>query len=78
MAFHGQTSKFTVSVFDAVFVGACCAAYGRQDLKVAALDKDHLDRLKNDPKFIEASQSRTTGRGHVNDRMELAKKYLGV
>lgn len=77
-AFYGQqTSKFTVSVFDAVFVGACAGAYERQDAEVSPLEVDRLDRLRNDAVFVEATLSRTTGTGHVKDRLRLAKQYLG-
>ena len=76
-AFHGQTSQFTISVFDAVFVGACAAAYQRGDTEIAALDEDRLDNLRNEEKFKDATQSRTTGSGHVKDRLRLAKQHLG-
>ena len=75
-AFQGPTGRFTVTIFDAVFTGACGPAYEQQSTDVDQIEPDQLAALKADEEFIESSQYRTTGAGNVKTRIRLARHYL--
>lgn len=77
-AFHGQTAKFTISIFDAVFAAACMPALKCKAAISTPFTMDALDSVKNDKAFSDASQARTTGTGHVKTRIERALAILGA
>src|SRR5262249_42178420 len=58
--FHGRkTSKFNISLFEAVFASHCSAAFGRRDFNVQPFDNISFETLKDDPEFAKASLEKT-------------------
>jgi hypothetical protein len=77
--FHGRkTSKFNISLFEAVFAAQCSPAFERRDTKVEPFDAERFDKLKDDPDFAKASLEKTTSTTNVKLRLKLAKKLLGI
>jgi len=75
-AFAAQSGKFGVSIFDGVFAAVCETAYAKQLPELQAIDPTSLRRLTADDTFVEATLSRTTGRGNVLTRITKAREYL--
>ena len=65
-----------MSVFDAVFVAVCKPLLDDIDSTVSSIELEKLDKLRGDEQFMEAAQSRTTGRGNVELRINKATDYL--
>jgi uncharacterized protein with ParB-like and HNH nuclease domain len=74
--FHGKSGAFTISIFDAVFAAVCRGALARQEVVAHKLNAVSLSQLKADPEFVEASQSRTAGKGNVRTRLDKATSLL--
>jgi hypothetical protein len=73
-AFYGRNSgKFNILLFEAIFAAQCEALSGGHG---AALDPLKVDRLKEDPEFVEATQKSTTDRTNVLLRLSRAKELL--
>lgn len=77
--FHGRkTSKFNISLFEAVFAAQCSPAFERRDLNVQPFDAERFEALKDDPVFAKASLEKTTSTTNVKLRLSQAKKFLMV
>jgi len=73
-AFYGKaTGKFNILLFEAVFAAQCGALSSGVG---GAIDPAKLERLKEDPKFVEATQKSTTDRANVLLRLSRAKDIL--
>lgn len=76
-AFYGKTTgKFSVLLFEAVFAEVCRSAYDSKSLDVPSLEMTHLERLRNDKEFLEATQSNTTSTANVTLRLNRAHEIL--
>jgi hypothetical protein len=75
-AFYGNTGTFTISIYDAVFAAICGVPMRKKELVSLKVDIERLSALKGDTGFVESSQSRTTGKGNVKKRLELAAQIL--
>jgi uncharacterized protein with ParB-like and HNH nuclease domain len=77
--FHGRkTSKFNISLFEAVFAAQCSPAFGRRDTNVEPFNSERFEALKDDPAFAKASLEKTTSTTNVKFRLSQAKKFLTV
>jgi hypothetical protein len=75
--FHGRkTSKFNISLFEAVFAAQCGPTFDRRDLKLEPLDAERFEALKEDAAFAKASLEKTTSTTNVKLRLSIAKKFL--
>jgi len=75
-AFGSKTGRFSRSMYEAIFAAVCEEAYSHKTLDVNPIDASKLDQLKNDPQFIEASQSQTTSKENVALRLQRARQIL--
>lgn len=75
--FHGRkTSKFNISLFEAVFAAECGPAFKRRDTELKPFEPDRFDALKEDPDFAKASLEKTTSTTNVRFRLQRAKELL--
>jgi hypothetical protein len=75
-AFYGRSGGFTLSIYDAVFAAVCSDAFQKHELVKSKVESERLKALKDDEKFVEASQSRTAGTGNVKSRLSRATEML--
>ena len=75
-AFGSKSGRFSRSMYEAIFAAVCEEAYSKGALDVKPLVASKLDQLKNDPVFLEASQSQTTSKENVELRLRRAKQIL--
>jgi hypothetical protein len=76
--FHGRkTSKFNISLFEAVFAVHGGSAFKRRDVNLEPFDPVSFEGLKEDPAFAKASLEKTTSTTNVKFRLKRAKEFLG-
>jgi uncharacterized protein with ParB-like and HNH nuclease domain len=75
-AFISRIGRFSASMYEAIFTAACESAFAKRGLDVRDIDAARLEKLKNDPQFIEASRYLTTSKENVDLRYQKAKEIL--
>jgi uncharacterized protein with ParB-like and HNH nuclease domain len=77
--FHGRkTSKFNISLFEAVFAVQCGPAFKRRDANIEPFNNVRFDALKDDSDFAKASLEKTTSTTNVKFRLSRAKEFLNA
>jgi hypothetical protein len=74
--FHSKTSRFNISVYESIFVSACQEAFRQKNLNIIDIDPERVCKLKEDPDFINATQSETASAKNVATRIKMAKEIL--
>ncbi|MCD9186307.1 MAG: DUF262 domain-containing protein [Pyrinomonadaceae bacterium] len=74
--FFTRGGRFNVSVYEAIFVALCEEAYKNQDLNVKATSVQNVNKLKEDPEFLEATQANAASATNVSLRIKKAKQIL--
>ena len=69
-------SGFSISIYESVFTAVCAEAYSSKTLDVKPIIPEELDKLKNDPDFVSASQYKTSDKTNVELRLRRAKEIL--
>ena len=77
-AFHNVQGRFSPMIFESVFVAACDAAYRDTGLVGGHIVPDSVVNLKDDTKFRDATQVRTTDSSNVATRLERARATLRI
>jgi uncharacterized protein with ParB-like and HNH nuclease domain len=75
-AFISRIGRFSASMYEAIFTAACESAFAKKSVDVREIDAARLEKLKNDPQFIEASRYLTTSKENVDLRYQKAKEIL--
>lgn len=74
--FHSKTGRFNISVFESIFVASCIEAFSNKNTTINDIDVSKVIQLKDDDKFIEATQSDTASEKNVKFRISRAKEML--
>jgi uncharacterized protein with ParB-like and HNH nuclease domain len=74
--FFTKGGRFNVSVYEAIFVALCEEAFKNQNTNIKTTDKEKINQLKEDPDFLEATQSNAASATNVSLRIEKAKQVL--
>jgi len=74
--FGSKSGRFSITMYEAIFAVVCQEAYSNKTLDVKPVVATKLELLKNDPVFVEASQSQTTSKENVRLRLQRAKEIL--
>ena len=74
--FHSKTGRFNISVYESIFVAACRDAFQEKSLEIKSINISQMTELKNDVKFIEATQSNTASEKNVKLRINKAIEVL--
>ncbi|WP_333875302.1 DUF262 domain-containing protein [Methylobacter sp.] len=75
--FHSKTGRFNISVFESIFVASCIKPFLENTLDINDVNFSKVELLKNDERFIDATQSGTASEKNVRFRISLAKQMLG-
>lgn len=74
--FFSKNNRFNISVFESIFVACCEDAFDSKNLSVKSVTIENIDRLKEDPEFLSATQSDTASQKNVLLRIRKAKEIL--
>ena len=75
-AFISSSGKFSITVFESIFVALCQDAAKNNNLNIKETTAEKIGTLKNNSEFIKSTQSNTAGKTNVEDRLRLAKEIL--
>jgi hypothetical protein len=76
-SFHVKGSRrFSIAMFEAVFWAVCADAFAAGSTDVWQMDNDRLAALRDDPKFIQATQSGIGRTTWVKQRYDRARALL--
>jgi uncharacterized protein with ParB-like and HNH nuclease domain len=70
------SNKFSISLFESVFVSICEAAFKRGDLVIPVVSEDKIRTLKQDADFIQALKKDPTSTASVSTRISRAKSIF--
>lgn len=76
--FFSLNGKFNISLFESVFVATCLPSFSQKKVVVGKIEKGSFNALKNDNKFIDASQSSVGSKTNVITRMNRAIELITV
>lgn len=76
-SFLSKSGKFSISLFEAVFVAVCDKSFRKKEFPTKLISEEQLTLLKCDLDFIKATQESVASKSSVQLRIETAKKYLG-
>lgn len=74
--FFGKTGKFSLPMFESIFVACCADAYTEKTHKVLQLDSANISLLKLDDTFLHYSQAQSTNKSNVEGRLKRAREIL--
>ncbi|MCU0417001.1 MAG: DUF262 domain-containing protein [Cytophagaceae bacterium] len=74
--FVSKSGKFSITVFESIFVALCSDAVSKNNLNIIDVTNDKIEFLKSKSDFIEASQYNTAGKLNVEQRLRIAKQIL--
>jgi uncharacterized protein with ParB-like and HNH nuclease domain len=74
--FFNKSGRFNISVYESIFYALCKDAFSRKDLLIRQVGIDKINDLKEDPVFIEYTQSNTASFNNVTKRLDLAYQKL--
>jgi uncharacterized protein with ParB-like and HNH nuclease domain len=75
-AFISNSGKFSITVFESIFVALCQETAKISQLNIKETTLELIGNLKNSPEFIKSTQSNTTSKVNVEERIRLAKQIL--
>lgn len=74
--FTSKSGKFSITVFEAIFVALCEEAAKKENYNIKSTTNEKIELLKGNEEFIKATQDNTAGKGNVETRLRLAKEIL--
>lgn len=72
----GQGGAFSITLFEAIFVAACSAAYERHALVEGRIDPASVTAVANDADFQRAASYGTTSSANVKTRLDAGRRLL--
>ena len=75
-SFYSQANKFSISLFEAVFVAVCEKAFSNKEYVKGKITQISIEALKNDSKFFDASRESVTSVKNVKTRISRAKDLI--
>lgn len=75
-AFLTKSGKFSISVFDSIFVAMCEQAFKSKNLEIAHITNGKINTIKNDIEFIKSTQESVASVSSVTKRISVAKEIL--
>ncbi len=74
--FEGSSGRFSITLYESIFVAVCKQPFANQGLVVGTIDPQTIRSLKADSIFAGASRSRTTSSGNVKIRLARAAELI--
>ncbi len=75
-AFLTKSGKFSISVFDSIFVAMCDNAFKNKNLEIATITDDKIEAIKTNSDFIKSTQESVASVISVTTRIRVAKDIL--
>lgn len=75
-SFYSQANKFSISLYEAVFVAVCENAFLKKGYVTGKVSQNSIDKLKNDSVFFDASRESVTSVKNVKLRISRAKDLI--
>jgi len=75
-AFISRLGKFNISMYEAIFRAACKKSFENRASNVEVIDAIKFNDLKENPSFIDSTQSHTTNKAKVQTRLKMAIESL--
>ena len=72
-----RNNRFNVALYESVFTVVCEKAFAERRVVASEIDMEHLQALKKDKAFAEASRARTTDTSNVHKRLNRARELVG-
>jgi hypothetical protein len=73
-----SANRFSITLFESIFVGACYNFFKEQNLIHGEIDISSIKALKEDKNFQEAITGKTTNTKLVKQRLTIAKDTIKV
>ncbi|RRR67700.1 MAG: hypothetical protein EI684_18580 [Candidatus Viridilinea halotolerans] len=77
-AFHGGQKRFSITLFESVFVAICSEPYANDMLVTGYIDPKSLNQLRADQQFLDATERGTTSKPNVSTRLQRAKEIIQI
>jgi len=74
--FSTKTGKFSITIFESIFVALCRDALTNKNLNIKETDLERIEMLKADSEFINATQYNTASKRNVDTRLRVSKEIL--
>jgi uncharacterized protein with ParB-like and HNH nuclease domain len=74
--FRRTSRKFSISLFEAVFVAKCFPLLENQSCRLEKITAEEVSKVASNEKFVRMLQEGTTKQTHVKGRIEIAKEEL--
>lgn len=71
-----RNDKFNLTLFESVFVATCSEPFTKKTIVTKELKSHDIQKLANDPEFIETTQKNTTSSVNVRKRLTRANEIL--
>ncbi len=75
---HGSGKRFSMTLFEGVFIASCKPAFEKKTLIRRSLNADSIKNLKTDLEFKESSKQQTTSKKNVETRLDRAQNLIRV
>ena len=75
-SFYSQANKFSILIFEAVFVAVCEDSFLKKRYVVGRISQVSIDKLKNDSEFCDASKESVASAKNVKVRISRAKNLI--
>jgi len=75
---YGSGKRFSMTLFEGVFIASCKPAFEKKNLIRRSLDADSIKKLKNDSEFKESSKHQTTSKKNVETRLDRAQNLIRI
>lgn len=74
--FVAKTGKFSITIFESIFVALCENAAKNENLEILSTTNDKIEKMKIDEEFLKTTQSDTVSKTNIDNRLKVAKEIL--
>lgn len=74
--FSKTSNRFSISLFDAIFVAQCSPRLENFDFQLPQINKQTIDNISSSKQFVRMLQEGTTKQSHVKGRIDIAREEL--
>ena len=74
--FVAKTGKFSITIFESIFVTLCEDSAKNENLDIKLTTIDKVEKMKLDEEFLKTTQSDTVSKINIENRLRIAKEIL--
>jgi len=75
-AFISKQGKFNIAMYEAIFSAVCKKPYENRNFDLNDIDSEKFWNLKENTAFVDSTQSHTTNKTKVDNRLKMARESL--